>query len=66
MRGQKPSFGLSDFLNHIAEAIYRIEDYTKSLTFHRSSGGYSDCPQRFQLASSVGLPAAPKAAKTLT
>jgi uncharacterized protein with HEPN domain len=33
MSGQKYSFQLNDFLNHILEAINRIEDYTASLSY---------------------------------
>jgi uncharacterized protein with HEPN domain len=32
MSGQKHSFELHDFLNHILEAIGRIDDYTSALT----------------------------------
>ncbi len=33
MSGQKHSFQLNDFLDHILEAIHRIEDYTSSLGY---------------------------------
>ncbi len=33
MSGQKHSFQLNDFLDHILEAINRIEDYTSSLSY---------------------------------
>ena len=29
----KPSFQLDDFLNHILEAVHRIEEYTASLSY---------------------------------